>query len=379
MRCIKCNEEIEIDDNFCPRCGNCTPHGYLYFKNDKNKILPKDENIGSLFTLVALLIITFVGVTIISGKEIFKPYMLVKKEIYSLKYGYKVSLMKTDNQYTNVLISNKEEALNLIIEDTTKQSWQCSKNISVLLIEKNLSESYNIPSVSLCDVDGEEAQKIKNTIDRIYNLFPNIKGYLTNISITNADIKEEYIACFEPVYTFVNSGSNINEYNQVNKTQILLNSYYFLNKDIMDSGLKNITKDNWYPNEATFESLIAHELGHYITFVTLLKKNNIDSITLITKDNYEEYQSIIKILNDGSYSKEIVESSLDNYNKKYSSNITLEEFASNISGYAAHKGEKGNIIYDEVIAEAVHDYYLHDNSGSKSTIEIISILKERLI
>ena len=82
---------------------------------------------------------------------------------------------------------------------------------------------------------------------------------------------------------------------------------------------------------------------------------------------------------------ELIESSIYidgveyNYNKKYSSNITLEEFASNISGYAAHKGEKGNIIYDEVIAEAVHDYYLHDNSGSKSTIEIISILKERLI
>ena len=81
MRCIKCNEEIEIDDNFCPRCGNCTPHGYLYFKNDKNKILPKDENIGSLFALVALLIITFVSMMLISGKDMFKPYIEIKKEI----------------------------------------------------------------------------------------------------------------------------------------------------------------------------------------------------------------------------------------------------------------------------------------------------------
>ena len=55
------------------------------------------------------------------------------------------------------------------------------------------------------------------------------------------------------------------------KTKILLNSYYFLNKDILSKGLK----ENWYPNNASYESLIAHELGHYITFVTLLKQNNI--------------------------------------------------------------------------------------------------------
>ena len=41
--------------------------------------------------------------------------------------------------------------------------------------------------------------------------------------------------------------------------------------------------------------------------------------------------------------------------------------------------KEGSIIYDEVIAEAVHDYYLHENSSSKSTIEIINTLKERLI
>ena len=29
MKCIKCNEELEVDDNFCPTCGELTPHGYL--------------------------------------------------------------------------------------------------------------------------------------------------------------------------------------------------------------------------------------------------------------------------------------------------------------------------------------------------------------
>lgn len=26
MKCIKCNEELEADDNFCPSCGELTPH-----------------------------------------------------------------------------------------------------------------------------------------------------------------------------------------------------------------------------------------------------------------------------------------------------------------------------------------------------------------
>ena len=35
MKCIKCNEELEVDDNFCPTCGELTPHGYLSLKDNK--------------------------------------------------------------------------------------------------------------------------------------------------------------------------------------------------------------------------------------------------------------------------------------------------------------------------------------------------------
>lgn len=61
----------------------------------------------------------------------------------------------------------------------------------------------------------------------MYNLFPNISGALTNISITNASTNKEYIARFQPMFQFVNTNEDITKYNKVNKTQILLNSYYF--------------------------------------------------------------------------------------------------------------------------------------------------------
>ena len=317
MKCIKCNEELEVDDNFCPTCGELTPHGYLSLKD--NKLRYKENNIGSLFTLTSIIIISFITMTLISGKDMFRPYIELQKEISSLKYGYKVSIMNTNNKYTNVTLSTKEEAINLIKQDITKQSWKCKRNINVSLIEKEISESYNIPSVSLCDVDEDVSNKIKEVISTTYQLFPNIKGYLTNITITNAPSNEDYIAYFNPTNTFVNNNLDIKEYNKVNKTEILLNSYYFLNKDILSKGLK----ENWYPNNVSYESLIAHELGHYITFVTLLKQNNIDNITLVTKDNINSYQNILNILKKGTYSKDYdaaktrVDAKITNTKEKY--------------------------------------------------------------
>ena len=47
-------------------------------------------------------------------------------------------------------------------------------------------DNYNIASVTFCDISYNEATKISNVIKRIYELFPDIKGGLTNITITNA-------------------------------------------------------------------------------------------------------------------------------------------------------------------------------------------------
>ena len=70
MKCIKCNEELEADDNFCPTCGELTPHGYLSLKD--NKLRYKENNIGLLFTLTSIIIISFIAMTLISGKSNLK-------------------------------------------------------------------------------------------------------------------------------------------------------------------------------------------------------------------------------------------------------------------------------------------------------------------
>ena len=54
------------------------------------------------------------------------------------------------------------------------------------------------------------------------------------------------------------------------------------------------------------------------------------------------------------------------------------EFAKTISEYASTKDKKGNIITDETIAEAIHDYYLHKDNLTKASFEIINVIKMKL-
>ena len=158
----------------------------------------------------------------------------------------------------------------------------------------------------------------------------------------------------------------------------MLNSYYFLNKEILESNLENVVGDNWYVNGATWESTIAHELGHYISFVLLLKENGMSNITFETPTSQTQIQSIIEIFNSRKHSNQIVNEALLNFNSKYNLNYDIDNFASTISKYASTKDKIGNVIADETIAEAIHDYYLHGSSMKDSSREIVNVIKNRL-
>ena len=378
--CLHCGEEIEKDDNFCPKCGHWTSRGYSFLQNKENEniingmIINKQNKVAYLFFLLFISIIITIGMTIYRGQDILKPFVYLKRQIINYKYGYKTTILKTDNQYFNLEINDLESANKQIIKDFSEQSWQCKNNYEISKIEKKIEDNFKIPSVKFCDITINESKKISNVITNIYKLFPNIQGYLTNISISNSDNKDNYVAYFQPIYEFVNSTNNIDNYNRVNKTQILLNSYYFANEDILNKPLK----ENWYVSDATWESLVAHEFGHYIVYVVLLKSKNINNITLTTKDNIDKINEIKEEINNEICSKSIVENAILNYNNKYKMNISIEEFAGKISNYAKAKNSKGNYIYDEIIAEAIHDYYLHKNNSTKESLEIIKIINMKI-
>ena len=193
-------------------------------------------------------------------------------------------------------------AIEIIHKDFDEQSWLCENDIDISRVEYDLEENFAIPSVSFCDAPYEVTLKLKDVITNMYNMFPNIQGALTNITITNATSSDKYIAYFQPLYQFVNINENINSFNKVNKTQILLNSYYFLNEEMLNGSIENIVGNNWYVNDATWESTVAHELGHYISFVILLRDNGLTNITFETPATQSEIKNVIKIFNEGTHS-----------------------------------------------------------------------------
>ena len=100
--------------------------------------------------------------------------------------------------------------------------------------------------------------------------------------------------------------------------------------------------------------------------------------TFVTKDNEDTVDNILKEFNSGAYSIALLNEAVNNYNNSHSTNLTLKEFASTISNYASSEDKKGNLIADETIAEAVHDYYLHGNDMKETSKEIISVINSKL-
>lgn len=389
LKCLNssCNAEVENDDNFCYKCGQYTAKGYKFLQNKDNiklimngSLLKQDTRFAILLSLLLFLFLLFILVISFRGIDIFKPLVFIEKKIDNYIYGYNSSIIRTDNIYDKKTVTSLSSAIKFIEDDARKQEWKCYQDLKVSKIENYIEEKYDIINVNFCDIEYNQALEIKNVIDKIYSLFSNISGTLTNITIANPDAisNSSFIAYFQPMYQFVNSNEEISSYNKVNKTQILLNSYYFLNDEIKLKTLNNITNKNWYVKDATLESIIAHEFGHYITFKIFLNKKNLTNIIYVNKNNYDFINNIISEFDKGEFSKDIVLKALNNYNKKYNTNLTIEEYANSISNYAAAKDRNGDLLVDETIAEAIHDYYLHGDNCNISSYEIINIIKENL-
>lgn len=388
MKCLNqnCNaEQIENDDNFCYKCGHWTGKGYSFIKNKNNiksivngAAAKKDAKFFKMVILASISLITFTFINIYRGTDLYKPFFYLKRQVDSYIYGYNTSIIKTDNIYNKENINSYEEAINFLKSDLNNQSWKCLHEVETTQLQYKLETNNLIPVVSFCDISHKEVEKITSVINDMYVLFPNIKGALTNISITNATTNSEYIARFQPMFQFTNPNEDINQYNKINKTQILLNSYYFLNEKIMSAPLSNVTGENWYVKDATWESTIAHELGHYISFIILLKENNLENITFVTPENESKINEVLSKFDSGNFSTSLLSEALTNYNTKYDTDLDLNSFALTISNYAGAKDKEDKLIADETIAEAIHDYYLHRDNCAKSSYEIVNIIKSRL-
>lgn len=377
MRCEICGANCETVDRYCFMCGtylkekiDITTEEQLH-KNNSFNFIGALFSFFSIFIVVLALFIYFFSIK--SGKLYLHDSLYTKIDIEKSTslYGYYKTSVDYNTIYNKENINNLNDGQALIQKHANEQKHKCQLN-KIKEIENKLQSEYKITAVNLCEIDVNIALEIESILNKVFNEFPEAKGYMTNLTLMNPSINDTFIAAYIPIYEFVNGNSNINDYPLVTKSMLILNSNYFLNYSLLDNTVKKASEIGYFPKNANGVSVIAHELGHYISFVALLKDYNVDNILIVDKEKLNTALEIRDAVTSGSFAHSVIKEAYQNYMTKNPSSISETDFCAMISDYAVSS------IYDETIAEAVHDYILNDQNASDASLEIIHVLKEKL-
>ncbi len=146
----------------------------------------------------------------------------------------------------------------------------------------------------------------------------------------------------------------------------------------MSRAVEQSSQIGHFPKNSTIYSPVAHELGHYLSFLAMMKYYKINSVLLIDDYSVDTFYNLYSDFNKGEYSLSMIKEAYTKYLSDTGSNISLDEWRGTISKYALAKDNSGNYIYDETIAEAFHDVYLNKDKASIASQYIVNKLKEKL-
>lgn len=423
MHCNKCGSKYEKEDKYCNNCGNnlTKEESYQAKPQEKIDIYPKTTNpyraeveikelkekeiipikkefevekitlkkesnafyyaCGALISLFIIFIIsTIFAIKNTDNQQVyFDNNRNKEQEIETQKIILKEdeTSISMNNKYYGQTILTKEQALELIINDSIKEKKKCS-NTLITAVEQEI-ESLGIKAVNLCELDLEVAKELKNVIEYVYTNYPITKKYLTNFTLYNSEemnLGDSTMAFFIFHLDFAYSDTT---YPYAAKTAIAINSSYFLNPERLDRTLEYSSLSGHFPKNATKGSVVIHELGHYLSYIIAVNEYQKDGFLLTSMNNLTTLQTYTQQeIYQRKMSKSIISEAYQNYKKNYDDLKTEDEFRASISKYAMSKNEKGEYLYDETIAEAFHDYYLNKENASKASIEIYKVLDARL-
>lgn len=419
MFCPKCGNHVENGTKYCNKCGvflgepinNMSIQPPLEQNNEINNsnqypphIIPNvNQNGGTVGKInnnkmvfigvgsgVGLLVVIVLMVALFSnGKSNYyfsssgnydnenDTTSIEKKEESNSKKGKYQTVIITDNTYSGIKISNDSEAYKLIEKDSVSQKSQCPAEIKK--IEDEIIEKYNITAVNLCEMDVDFAKELENVFEIIYRDYPSARGHITNLTLRNTNMLSEggVIAAFMPIFSFATSDST-SSYPWVIKTQVLLSSQYFLNKSKLEASAKDGSSSGHFPPNSTIYSPVAHELGHYLSFLAMMNYYQMNSILLINNNSIDTFYKLQVDFSEGNYSLSMINEAYENYKKDTGTTMSLDEWRGTISKYALAKDNNGEYIYDETIAEAFHDVYLNNDNAKDASKYIVKVLKEKL-
>lgn len=393
MFCNKCGNELNPNQEFCNKCGN----RLIY--NAPNEEINHNMNNNSNGKSIAIPIaITILIIVLITGAFVYFIISTNNKNNYyfadmslednnieqtasvqtsagtSSKTGKYSTAIITDNVYSGISVENIDDAQKLINQDSINQK-KADYPKEIINIENEIISRYSITAVNLKEMDVEFARELENVIKKIYEDYPGARGYLTNLTLTNLDMSQSgVIALFMPIFTFGTSNTSTTR-PWVIKTQVQLNAKYFLNPERIDVAVETSSKAGHFPKNATRYSPVAHEFGHYLSFIALLNYYSTNSILIIEDNQLQNYYDIYNDFREGTFSKKMLDEAYQNYLSSNQS-IGFDEWRGQISEYALAKDATGEYIYDETVAEAFHDVYLNGNNANIASKYIVEVLKK---
>lgn len=342
------------------------------------------SNVKVLLKLIGFILL---GV-ILLGIGAFIIYKVINKEyrfynqnniiLEEKVYADPKTVIEFDKKYEKIIINSKEDANSLIAKESNKQkdNKKCSNN-EIKDIEAEIENKYSVYA-NLCELDIKTANYLKNLLNYINTNYPKIIGYMSNLSLSNVNLNNNnYIASFVPAFTFAKADTKTS-FPFIMKTELLLNSKYYLNETDLKYTIANASGSGYFVKNADGYSIIAHEMGHFLSFALLLKNKNIPDNMYITYENYNNYYAALEDYAENKLAKKIVSEAYNSYVNKVSANYRIEDFKNNISSFANAKNSWGEYNYDETIAEAFHDIYVNKNNASKESIAVINTLNKYL-
>ena len=381
MICKRCGKEVFTEDvSFCPYCGYFLRDSQVYEQN----VLPKEQKNSHIIIYFMVIILSVVALflTYALSKEYFFIDEQTNNDVLNEKYETKnnvvaepgVTTIVYNNKYYNQSLKSLNDVYSLIEKDSLKQKNSCAT--AIVNIEKEIISNYGVKAVNLCEMSVSFAYEIRDLIGFIYNNYPNVRYYLTNITLANVTEESSYIAAFMPIFVFATSPT-INNYPMGVKTQIVLNSSYFLNESKFNNTVKYGSNTHFYPKNATKTSTVAHELGHYLSYVALMKYYKVSNLTYVKASDSNILYKVYDDFNEGNFSYLLIQKAYNKYLEQYGY-IDFDSFRGSISNYAITKDSNGKYIYDETIAEAFHDYYLNRRNAAIASILIVEALESYL-
>ena len=386
MYCNNCGNKVDINQKYCNKCGNFLSYN-ISSTNKKIQFKKRNSLIISIVIVIIVIVIIlrlFDGIiNLVKGQDYYFPTEGNTNEtqqgnvepVENKKGKYKTAII-TDNVYSGISVNSIQDAKKLIVEDSVNQK-QSDYPKEIIDAENSIINKYGITAVNLREMDKEYVEELEKVVGRIYSDFPSARGYLTNLTLTNIDMRQAgIIALFMPSFIFGTSDTDTSR-PWVIKSQIQLNAKFFLNPEKIDISVETSSKSGHFPPNATRYSPLAHEFGHYLSFIALLNNYYTNSLIIIEDNKLQNYYDIMHDFSKGTFSKKMLDEAYQNYLKD-NSYIDFDKWRGNISNYALSKDEQGDYIYDETIAEAFHDTYLNGNNANKVSKYIVDVLKKYL-